>query len=425
MKIRLFLTLSFCLLLTSIAGAQSRADVDVAVNKFQTLYNNKQYEDVFNMFAPRIQSLLPLPKTQEMMEKLTQQVGEMKSYTFTRQEQQANYYKATFANAALTLVVGLDKDKKLEVFRFLPLQEEQSNIPDNSNFTYKSPTGSIKGTIQAPESKKPIPVVLIIAGSGPTDRNGNQSTTVNSNAYKMIADSLFNAGIASLCYDKRGVAGSALALKDESKLKFEDMVNDAVGIVKMLKNDNRFSSVHILGHSEGSLVGMLAAAKEPVSGYISVAGIAERADKIIVRQIAAQSEELSLKAAFMLDSLQNGHELKNVDETLAPLFRPSIQPYIASWIKYDPQDEIKKLAIPVLILQGTTDIQVAAEEADKLKAAYPKATLKVIQGMNHALKNAPADRAKNLATYTNPKLPISNGFMPSLIDFVKTTAAKK
>jgi alpha-beta hydrolase superfamily lysophospholipase len=78
-----------------------------------------------------------------------------------------------------------------------------------------------------------------------------------------------------------------------------------------------------------------------------------------------------------------------------------------------------------LILQGTTDIQVAAEEADKLKAAYPKATLKVIQGMNHALKNAPADRAKNLATYTNPKLPISNGFMPSLIDFVKTTTAKK
>lgn len=425
MKIRLFLTLSFCLLLTIIAGAQSRADVDMAVNKFQTLYNNKQYEDVFNMFAPRIQSLLPLPKTQEMMEKLTQQVGEMKSYTFTKQDQQAYYYKATFANTALTLVAGLDKDNKLEVFRFLPLQEENSNLPDNSNFTYKSPSGNIKGTIQAPESKKPIPVVLIIAGSGPTDRNGNQATTVNSNAYKMIADSLFNAGIASLCYDKRGVAASASALKDESKLKFEDMVNDAVGIVKMLKNDNRFSSVYILGHSEGSLIGMLAAAKEPVVGYISVAGIAERADKIIVRQIAAQSEELSLKAAFMLDSLQNGHELKNVDETLAPLFRPSVQPYIASWIKYDPQDEIKKLAIPVLILQGTTDIQVAAEEADKLKAAYPKATLKVIQGMNHALKNAPADRAKNLATYTNPKLPLCKGFMPSLIDFVKTTATKK
>ncbi len=425
MKIRLFLSLSLFLLLTNIAGAQSRADVDMAVNKFQTLYNNKKYEDVFNMFAPRIQSLLPLPKTQEMMEKLTQQVGEMKAYSFTKQEQQASYYKATFANAALTMVVGLDKDSKLEVFRFLPLQEENSNLPDNSNFIYKSPSGSIKGTIQAPESKKPIPVVLIIAGSGPTDRNGNQATTVNSNAYKMIADSLFNAGIASLCYDKRGVAGSASALKDESKLKFEDMINDAVGIVKMLKNDNRFSSIYILGHSEGSLVGMLAAAKEPVAGYISVAGIAERADKIIVRQIAAQSEELSLKAAFMLDSLQNGYELKNVDETLAPLFRPSIQPYIASWIKYDPQDEIKKLAIPVLILQGTTDIQVAAEEADKLKAAYPKATLKVIQGMNHALKNAPADRAKNLATYTNPKLPISNGFMPSLIDFVKTNTAKK
>ncbi len=425
MKIRLFIKISLCLLIATYASAQSRADVDMAVNKFQTLYNNKQYQDVFNMFAPRIQSLLPLPKTQEMMDKLTQQMGEMKSYTFTRQDQQANFYRATFANASLTMVVGLDKDNKLEVFRFLPLQEDLSNAPDNSNFVYKSSNGSIKGTIQTPDSKKPVPIVLIIAGSGPTDRNGNQAKMVNSNAYKLIADSLLNAGIASLCYDKRGVAASAAALKDESKLKFEDMVNDAVGIVRMLKNDNRFSSIYILGHSEGSLIGMLAAAKEPVAGYISVAGIAERADKIIVRQIAAQSEELSLKAAFMLDSLQNGHELKNVDESLAPLFRPSVQPYISSWIKYDPQDEIKKLAIPVLILQGTTDIQVAAEEADKLKAAYPQATLKVIQGMNHALKNAPADRTKNLATYTDPKLPLSSGFMPSLISFVNKNTAKK
>lgn len=425
MKIRFSLILSLCLLLTTIAKAQSRADVDIAVNRFQTLYNNKQYEDVFNMFAPRIQTLLPLPKTEEMMKKLSEQVGEMKSYEYTKQDQQTNFYKATFANAALTLVVSLDKDKKLEVFRFLPYQEEDKNVPDNSNFTYKSATGNIKGTIQTPESKKPVPIVLIIAGSGPTDRNGNQPTTVKSNSYKMIADSLFKAGIATLCYDKRGVAASSSALKDESKLRFDDMVNDAVGIVKMLKKDNRFSSVYILGHSEGSLIGMLTAAKEPVTGYISVAGIAERADKIIVRQIAAQSEELSLKAAFMMDSLQNGHEVKNVDETLAPLFRPSVQPYISSWIKYDPQDEIKKLSIPVLLLQGTTDIQVAPEEADKLKAAYPKATLKVIQGMNHALKNAPADRAKNIATYTDPKLPLSKGFMPAVIDFVKTTSTQK
>jgi hypothetical protein len=235
----------------------------------------------------------------------------------------------------------------------------------------------------------------------------------------MIADSLKNAGIATLRYDKRGVGESAGAMKDESSMRFEDMVNDAAGILAELKNDKRFSSVFVLGHSEGSLVGMMAAAKEPVAGFISVAGLANPADKIIVRQIAAQSEELSLKAAFILDSLQNGKSITDPGGELSTLFRPSVQPYIKSWIKYDPQTEIRKLKVPVLIVQGTTDLQVPESEAITLREAYPNATLKIIKDMNHVLKNAPADRVKNMATYTMPHLPLAAGFSGTLTQFIK------
>lgn len=397
--------------------AQNHQELDEAVNKFQSLYNSKQFPEISGMLSDRIKTLLPEEKMTATLQQLHTQYGELKSYSHQKQEQQLGYYKATFAQTTMTLIVSLDEHKKLDAFRFTPWKDEDNK--EESDFSYKSSRGRLYGSFAIPTSDKPVPVVLIIAGSGPTDRNGNQDN-VNSNAYKLIADSLKNAGIASLRYDKRGVGESAAALKDESQMRFEDAVSDAVGIIKELKSDKRFSSVIILGHSEGSLVGMLAAAQEPVQAFISVAGIANSADKVIIRQVYGQSEELGIKAAYMLDNLKNNKPIGDPGPELSALFRPSAQPYLLSWIKYDPQTEIKKLSIPVLILQGTTDLQVSEGEATTLKEAYPKATLKIIKGMNHVLKTAPEDRVKNMATYNMPALPLAPGFMPSIIGFVGT-----
>lgn len=419
-------TITFLAIFTlffSTGFAQSRAELDLAVNKFQTLYNTKQHENIFNMFSERIKALMPVEKTKETMGQLYQQVGEMKSYTFTKQEEHLGFYKANFEKSALTMVVSVDKDNKLETFRFIPFKDEATEPKEKSNIVFKSTTGDIFGTLQLPEGSKPMPVVLIIAGSGPTDRNGNQDG-VKTNAYKLLADALLKDGIATVRYDKRGIGESEGAMKAESKLSFDDMINDAIGFVRLLKNDKRFSSVIVLGHSEGSLIGMIAAYKEQVKGYVSVAGIAEKADKIIVRQLAAQSEELSLKAAFIMDSMSKGREVKNIDPELESLFRPSIQPYIASWIKYDPQAEIKKLSMPVMILQGTTDLQVEVDEAEKLKAAYPAATLKIIDGMNHILKSAPIDRDANIATYNNISLPLAPGVSEAVSGFINSITKK-
>ncbi len=400
--------------------AQSRTDLDAAVGRFQHFHNNRQTDSIYEMLSERSKGMMSLDKTKGVFAQIYKQLGDMKSYEFTKTVEGVTFYKTEFTHATVSLVVSLSKDNKLETFRFIPYKED--TLPkEQSNISLKTKAGEVFGTLTLPERDKKVPVVLIIAGSGPTDRNCNsEAGGLNTDAYKMVADSLRQAGIASLRYDKRGVGESAGAALSEDSTRFGDMVADAIGFVKMLNKDARFSKIIIAGHSEGSLIGMIAAEKEHVAGFISIAGAAQRADKIIEKQLRAKSGDLAAQATIILDSLDAGHLVKSIDPALAPLFRPSIQPYMISWLKYDPAKEIKKLTIPVLIIQGTTDMQVDASEAEQLKKAYPKATLKVIEGMNHPLKQAPEDRGKNAATYTNPKLPLSPGLMPSIIEFINS-----
>ncbi len=409
------------LVATTASFAQSRTEVDAVVNKFQHFYNLQQTDSIYEMLSDRSKGLLPLDKTKQTFAQVHSQLGEMKSYEFTKETDKLSYYKTGFANATVSLLVSLSDGNKLETFRFIPYKEDTAPR-EQSNIVLKTRTGNVFGSLTFPEGSKKVPVVLIIAGSGPTDRNCNsEAGGLKTDAYKLLADSLQHAGIAALRYDKRGVGESAGAAVSEDSTRFGDMVDDAVGFVKMLKKDARFSKIIIAGHSEGSLIGMIAAAKEKVAGFISIAGVAQRADKIIEKQLRAQSGTLAAQATIILDSLDAGHLVKSVDPALMSLFRPSIQPYMISWLKYDPAKEIKKLTIPILIIQGTTDIQVEVSEAEQLKKASPKATLKVIDGMNHPLKQAPEDREKNVATYNNPKLPLSPGLMPAILDFISKT----
>jgi uncharacterized protein len=300
------------------------------------------------------------------------------------------------------------------LFFFLSSQA-QVEIED----TLKTTTGNIYGTLMIPVTKQKIPVVLIIAGSGPTDRNGNSSMSTN-NSLKMLADSLYEHGIASLRYDKRAIAASKAAIKKEDDLRFENYVDDAAGWIEQVKKDARFSKVIVAGHSEGSLIGMIAARKAGADGYISIAGAGRSADLILKEQIATHSPTASSTVNPMIDTLKSGQLLKKVDPSLNMLFRPSVQPYLISWFKYDPQVEIAKLTIPVLILQGNTDIQVDTTDAIQLAKANKRAELKIIKGMNHILKESEMDMQKNVATYTNPDLPLKKELVYDMVTFINT-----
>jgi len=283
--------------------------------------------------------------------------------------------------------------------------------------TLKTETGNIEGTLMFPSAKLPVPVVLIIAGSGPTDRNGNNPMMTN-NSLKMLANELANNGIASLRYDKRGIAQSKSAGLKEDDLRFEMYINDAVEWINLLNKDINFSQIVVVGHSEGSLIGMVASQNPGVDQYISLEGAGQPADQVIREQLKSQPPVILTQSLPILDELVKGNTVGAVPPMLNSLFRPSVQPYMISWFKYDPQKEIAKLAKPVLIVQGTTDIQVSIDDANRMHAAKPDSKLVIIEGMNHVLKNADADQTKNLLIYRQPDLPLNSELGKVLSDFI-------
>ena len=284
----------------------------------------------------------------------------------------------------------------------------------------KTDTGDLDGTLTMPDIKKDIPIVLIISGSGPTDRNGNNESLEN-NSLKFIADSLRKHGIASVRYDKRGVARSMEAMTSEINYRFDNLMNDVKDWVELIAKDKRFTEIIIAGHSEGSLLGMIAAENnKKVSAYISISGAGRSADLILKEQFATAPQNIKDIIYPMLDTLKAGDTIASVPKYFYTLFRPSVQPYMISWFKYNPQAEIKKLTIPILILQGTMDIQVSVEDANLLKAAQPKAELKLITNMNHVLKNCDTkDKDKQTPIYGNPDLPLNKEFTDELVGFIK------
>ncbi len=283
--------------------------------------------------------------------------------------------------------------------------------------TLDTQMGKIEGILLYPDDENKPTVVLIIAGSGPTDRNGNNPMMSN-NSLKMLAEGLAADGIASLRYDKRGVGKSVVAGIKEIDLRFENYVNDAKAWIDWLAKDERFGKIIILGHSEGSLIGMLAAQKSEVDKYISMAGAGTTINETIREQLKAQPLALSLSVPI-LDKLEMGETVDSVPPMLFSLFRPSVQPYLISWFKYDPQAEIAKLTKPILIVQGTTDIQVKVMDAELLHKGNSASKLEIVQGMNHVLKQAELDRMQNLQTYNDPNLPLHNDLLPLIISFVK------
>lgn len=289
----------------------------------------------------------------------------------------------------------------------------------------KTPTGTLFGTIDLPATPGPWPVVLIHAGSGPTNRDGNQLLLRNDNL-KQLGRGLAAKGIAALRIDKRGVAASRAALTKEADIRVDHYAADLTAWVAVLRKDRRFTTVAILGHSEGALIGLIAAADAKPDAFVSLCGPGRRLQDVLREQLKARlPKELYEASDSIITELEAGRAVKDVPDALKLLFRPSVQPYLISEFKYDPVKLIAGVRVPVLVIGGTTDIQVPAADARRLASARPGTRVIVLKDMNHVLKVvAKTDLADQLPSYSDPALPLHPQLVDEIARFLKASAGK-
>ncbi|MFZ3153618.1 alpha/beta hydrolase [Pseudomonas sp.] len=280
--------------------------------------------------------------------------------------------------------------------------------------------GTLHGTLLKPSGTTPVAVALLIAGSGPTDRDGNNPEGGHNDSLKRLAQSLAKQGIASLRYDKRGVAASRAATPDERNLSVDSYVSDAVGWAQLLKANPAFDRLILIGHSEGALIASLAAKPAQADALVAIAGSSRPIDQLLREQLAARlPPPLLAQSNYLLDRLVAGQLSPQVPKKLQVLFRPSVQPYLISLLRQKPGEAFARLQIPALIVQGSHDIQVSVADAQALQAAKPDAELLIIPGMNHMLRISALDLTAHLASYNNPRLPLAQGLGEQIAQFIQ------
>ncbi len=285
-------------------------------------------------------------------------------------------------------------------------------------------TGELFGTLLLPKSPNPVPVVLIIAGSGPTDRDGNNSDGGRNDSMKRLALILAKHNIASVRYDKRGVAASRPATPDERDLSIEKYVDDAVAWAAKLKTDSRLGPLILMGHSEGALVATLAAERAGAVALISVAGTGRPVDQVVREQLQDRlPPPLLARSEQLIEEIKAGKTDNDVPEPLQVVFRPSVQPYLISLFRQNPTVAFGQLKIPTLIIQGRNDMQVGVGDAELLHKAKPDSQLAIIDGMNHVLRIVPMDIKRQLASYKDPQLPLASEVTDRILKFLDSVPA--
>ncbi|HWT98205.1 MAG TPA: alpha/beta hydrolase [Terriglobales bacterium] len=277
---------------------------------------------------------------------------------------------------------------------------------------------TLHGVLERPAAMDNGLAVLVLPGSGPTDRDGNQPGMQN-DSLKLLAAGLRGRGITTLRIDKRGIAASRTAAPDEAAMRIETYVADAVSWLGFLRRRPNVRRVALVGHSEGALIATLAAQHSPVAALVLIAGAGRPIGEVLRDQLAPHMPpDMKIRVFTMLATLEAGGTVTDVPPELKALFRPSIQPYMRSWMAYDPAAELAKVTVPVEIIQGRRDLQGTVGDAERLAAAQPKADPHLIDGMNHILKFVPDDRDVNLASYNDPNLPLAPTLLHVLADFL-------
>ncbi len=295
--------------------------------------------------------------------------------------------------------------------------------PAPVELTAPGPEGPLAGTLLDPDAKAPL--ILIIPGSGPTDRDGNNPAGVAGGPYRQLAEALAAKGIATLRIDKRGMFGSKAAVTDPNAATTGGYAEDVQAWSKVARGRTGRKCIWLLGHSEGGLVALVAAQQpKGLCGVLLLSAVGRPMAMVLREQLKANPMNAPILAPALgaIDALEAGKRVPqaSLPAPLQPLFADKLQGYWIDLMSHDPAKLIAGVKLPVLILQGTRDIQVSVADAETLKRAQPKATLTLLPGVNHVLRPvASDDRMANVATYADATLPISPDVAAAVAGFVK------
>ena len=322
----------------------------------------------------------------------------------------------------LTMTAGLGALMAAQAIAQPSVRERQVTAP--------GPQGALAGTLLEPPGTGNAPVVLMIPGSGNVDRDGNSPGGIKSADMRLLAEGLAQRGIATARIDKRGMFASMAAVPDANKVTMGDYASDALSWIASLRKTTGARCIWLLGHSEGGLVALAAAARDQsdVCGLILISAPGRPLPEILREQLHAlpAMQPYLADADAAIDTLKAGKhvDVKAMPSALGRMFRPEIQGFLIDMFRYDPAALIAKVQRPVLIEQGERDLQVRAVDARRLAAADPRAKLVLLPDVNHVLKVVKDDnRRANIATYFNPDLPLAPGVVEAVADFVRATPA--
>lgn len=294
------------------------------------------------------------------------------------------------------------------------------------------PQGPLKATLLMPDagSVRNAPAVLIVPGSGPTDRDGNNPLGVKAATYRLLAEALAQRGVSTVRIDKRGMFASGGAIPDANNVTISDYANDVHAWVNVIKGKTGAPCVWALGHSEGGLVA-LAAAQRPdgLCGLILVSTPGRALGEVLRAQLRANPANAPLlaDADSAISKLERGGhvEVSSMHPALQRLFAPAVQDFLISSMSLDPVALLKSYRGPVLLIQGDKDLQVSVEDAQRLGQANASARVVVLPDVNHVLKTISSGaRSANLAAYADPSLPIAPGIVEAIADVIQSAALR-